>query len=100
MKIDLELGDKHGAKLRIQRNWFTGKFTYEFNGERHNIRCPANLATHFNFDFEKTYRFVVGHEEKYNIAIIHKRPFFFAGFRPQEFNIFVNGKLHHTYKGY
>ena len=100
LKLHLTLGDQEKIDLEIRRNWFTGTFTYSVDGKRHVLRDPLDPSTHFNVRFETIYRLTVGEKEEHKIVIVHTRPLFFAGFRPQEIEIFVNGELHETYKGY
>jgi hypothetical protein len=47
----------------------------------------------------KRYDFVVGINEKHNVAIEKKRKLFLAGLRPQRYRIFIDGQLAQTYEG-
>ena len=47
----------------------------------------------------KRYEFTVGGQEPHHVAIEKKRKLFLAGFRPQKYHIFVDGKLVQTYEG-
>ncbi len=47
----------------------------------------------------KRYEFAVGQQERHQIAIEKKRKLFLAGFRPQQYRIFVDGELVQTYEG-
>jgi hypothetical protein len=47
----------------------------------------------------KRYDFIVGVNEKHNVAIEKKRKLFLAGFRPQRYRIFIDGQLAQTYEG-
>jgi len=49
--------------------------------------------------FTKRYDFIVGVNEKHNVAIEKKRKLFLAGFRPQRYRIFIDGQLAQTYEG-
>jgi hypothetical protein len=46
----------------------------------------------------KRYEFTVGQLEQHQIAIEKKRKLFLAGFRPQQYRIFVDGNLVQTYE--
>jgi hypothetical protein len=47
----------------------------------------------------KRYEFTVGSRELHQIAIEKKRKLFLAGFRPQRYQIFIDGQLAQTYEG-
>jgi hypothetical protein len=47
----------------------------------------------------KRYELVVGVNEKHHIAIEKKRKLFLAGMRPQQYRVFIDGKLVQTYQG-
>ena len=47
----------------------------------------------------KRYEFTVGEHERHEIAIEKKRKLFLAGFRPQQYRIFIDGQLIETRKG-
>jgi hypothetical protein len=47
----------------------------------------------------KRYEFSVGAQEIHQVAIEKKRKLFLAGFRPQQYRIFIDGQLAQTYEG-
>ena len=47
----------------------------------------------------KRYEFTVGVEEPHLIAIEKERKLLLAGFRPQKYRIFIDGRLVQTYEG-
>jgi len=47
----------------------------------------------------KRYEFTVGAQEQHQIAIEKKRKLFLAGFRPQQYRVFVDGQLVQTHEG-
>jgi len=47
----------------------------------------------------KRYEFTVGTQEQHQIAIEKKRKLFLAGFRPQQYRVFIDGQLVQTYEG-
>jgi len=47
----------------------------------------------------KRYEFIVGINERHQVAIEKKRKLFLAGFRPMRYRIFIDGKLVQTYEG-
>lgn len=100
MKLKFEIGTSEKTILVIERNWVTGKFIYSENGVQNNLRSSLDPTTHFNTKLTHNYAFEVGKEEKHKIEIKHTRPLLFAGFRPQIFEIKINGEVHEKYKGY
>ena len=53
----------------------------------------------FSLSLTKRYEFIVGVDERHQVAIEKKRKLFLAGFRPQQYRIFVDGQLVQTYEG-
>lgn len=100
MNLKFKLGENKPVDLTIKRNWFTGNFVYFEDGEKHQLKNPLDLTTHFSFKLRWDYKFEVGKIEKYKIVVKHTRSRLFAGFRPQTYEIYVNGKLLKTYTGY
>lgn len=47
----------------------------------------------------KRYEFIVGVSEKHSVAIEKRRKLFLAGMRPQQYRVFIDGQLVHTYQG-
>jgi hypothetical protein len=47
----------------------------------------------------KRYEFTVGAHEQHQVAIEKKRKLFLAGFRPQQYRIYVDGRLMQTHEG-
>jgi len=47
----------------------------------------------------KRYEFIVGVNEKHSVAIEKKRKLFLAGLRPQQYRVFIDGRLVQTYHG-
>ena len=47
----------------------------------------------------KRYEFAVGVQEQHQIVIEKKRKLILAGFRPQQYRIFIDGQLVQTYEG-
>ena len=47
----------------------------------------------------KRYEFTVGAQEQHHIAIEKKRKLFLAGFRPQQYRVFIDGQLVQTHEG-
>ena len=47
----------------------------------------------------KRYELVVGVNEKHHVAIEKKRKLFLAGMRPQQYRVFIDGRLVQEYQG-
>lgn len=47
----------------------------------------------------KRYEFTVGLQEQHHLAIEKKRKLFLAGFRPQQYRVFMDGQLVQTHEG-
>jgi hypothetical protein len=47
----------------------------------------------------KRYEFTVGKQEQHQIAIEKERKLFLAGFRPQQYRVFIDGQLVQTHEG-
>jgi hypothetical protein len=47
----------------------------------------------------KRYELVVGVNEKHHVAIEKRRKLFLAGMRPQQYRVFIDGRLVQTYEG-
>jgi hypothetical protein len=53
----------------------------------------------FSLSLTKRYEFTVGVSEPHAVVIEKKRKLFLAGFRPQQYRIFIDGQLVQTYEG-
>jgi hypothetical protein len=53
----------------------------------------------FSLSLTKRYDFIVGVNERHQVAIEKKRKLFLAGLRPMQYRIFIDGQLAQTYKG-
>lgn len=53
----------------------------------------------FSVSLTKRYEFTVGVQEQHAIVIEKKRKLLLAGLRPQQYRIFIDGQLVHTYEG-
>lgn len=53
----------------------------------------------FSLSLTKRYEFEVGQDERHQVVIEKKRKLFLAGLRPQQYRIFIDGKLVQSYEG-
>ncbi len=100
MKLEFTIGGKEKLHIVIKRNWFTGSFTYAVNGKFQTLQSAWNPTTHFGLKLQRTYDFEVSTREKHRICIEKIRPLLFAGFRPQEYKVTVDGNRVAQSKGF
>lgn len=100
MKVTLTLGEKEKIELQLNRNQFTGKFTYTENGQVNLLRSPMDRSTHLPSGNTAYYRFTVGQNEKFDIRVVHTWPERFPAFKPQTYEIYVNGDIVETVTSY
>lgn len=53
----------------------------------------------FSLNLTKRYELTVGVNERHHVAIEKVRKLFFAGLRPQQYRVFIDGHLVQTYEG-
>lgn len=53
----------------------------------------------FSLSLTKRYDFIVGVNERHQVAIEKKRKLFLAGLRPMQYRIFIDGQLVQTHEG-
>jgi len=94
MKIAFDVGDQTAT---LTRNWLTGRCVLTVGDETRVVQSPFNPATHFSFNLERHWHYPLG---GHDIVIEKKRPLLVAGFRPQTYRIFVDGKLVVDQTGY
>jgi hypothetical protein len=70
------------------------------NGEPMARQSWLAPSTHFGFTLKRRHQFVVGKDEKHQVAIEKERPLIIAGVRPQTYRVFVDGQLIHEQSGY
>src|SRR5688572_24217788 len=100
MEIIFTLGEKEKTEIRLERNQFTGKFTYMENGLVKVLRSSTDNATHFPTGNIAFYQFTIGVNERFCIRVIHTWPERFPAFRPQTYEILVDGIVFKTITSY
>jgi hypothetical protein len=100
MNILVKIAGSENLEFVIKRNWFTGDFVYIINGQRNIIRSFFDVGTHVSVRLKKKYQFEVGDKEIHKIEIEHIRPLFFAGFRPHNYEVLIDGASYTSYHGY
>jgi hypothetical protein len=97
MNIDITLDNAEKTSVSLHRNSFSGSFTCMINGKVHKLRSLKRISTHLNLSFKKNFEIDVNGG---TLRIMHQRPVFFGGFRPNKYEVYFNDKLVAEYKGY
>lgn len=85
MRIAFDVGEK---KVEFRRNWLTGSTTFVVDGITKPLSDFLDLSTHFSVAHVKTWRLTLfGHQ----VEVKKTRPALFAGFRPQNYVVSVDG---------
>jgi hypothetical protein len=94
MRFSFFVGVAEQHQVDFSFDQFTGNLEIRVDGEPlvKDFRMLSLKLT-------KRYEFTVGAQERHNVAIEKKRKLFLAGFRPQQYRIFVDGQLVQTYEG-
>ena len=82
----------NGEEIEFKRNWFTGHFTYTFQGITRVLESGFDLGTHHSISLTRNYDVNVSQTI---ITVVKTRPLFFAGFRSHRYEFFIDGKLVH-----
>ena len=100
MEISFSVGKKEITELVICRHWLTGRVYYFENGKRKFLKNALSLTALFTVALKKDHEFSVGNTEQHNVKVEHIKPFFFAGFRPHTFKVYIDGKFYKESRGY
>jgi len=86
-----------GTPVAFSRNPFTGRCRLTSDTESRELDSPFDLRTHFSLALTKRWQCSIkGHE----VVVEKQRPLLMAGFRPQSYCIYVDGKLVQQASGY
>lgn len=94
MEIEFPIGD---VTARLKRGWFLGGMKICTPTEEVWLQHPAHPGTHFSFRLAQAWDRSIG---SHSVRVEKVRPLLFAGFRSQEFRIFVDGRLVAGASGY
>ena len=94
MEIEFSIGD---VPARLKRGWFLGGMKIVTPSEVIWLQHPAHLGTHFSFRLVQAWERAIG---GHSVRVEKIRPLLVAGARPQDFRVFVNGKLVAGASGY
>jgi len=100
MKFAVAVGDKERSRIDLLRNPWTGAFSVHADGRLVAQRSPYSLRSHFDFQVMRRYEFQVGRAETHQVVIEHWRPLILAGFLPQTYRVFADGRLVREVHGY
>ena len=94
MQFSFRVGTQEPHQVDFSFDQFVGNLEIRVDGEPlvKDFRMLSLKLT-------KRYEFTVGVQERHQIAIEKKRKLFLAGFRPQQYRIFIDGQLAQTYEG-
>jgi len=93
MKFTVEIGENEKQVIFFSFNKFWGNLRISVNGK--TILKDVRM---FSVNLVKQYEFKVGQTEIHNIRIVKIRPMLFAGFRTNEYKIYVDGNLYKEFK--
>ena len=94
MKFSFLVGAQEQHQVDFSFDQFVGNLEIKVDGQPlvKDFRILSLKLT-------KRYEFTVGNHEQHQVAIEKKRKLFLAGFRPQQYRIFIDGQLVQTYEG-
>jgi hypothetical protein len=94
VQFSFRVGTQEQHQVDFSFDQFAGKLEIRVDGQPlvKDFRMLSLRLT-------KRYEFTVGTQEFHQIAIEKKRRLFLAGFRPQQYRIFIDGQLAQTYEG-
>jgi hypothetical protein len=100
MRFAFEVGDGEKARVGFYRNPWIGTLRITADGQQVGFVNPTRLSTHFDFKWVKRYTFVVGQVERHEVTIEHERPVLVGGLWPNEYRVFVDGRMTEERHGY
>ncbi|PSK94021.1 hypothetical protein [Taibaiella chishuiensis] len=93
MKFEFEVGAKEKHTVSFRFNKFWGGLKIKVDGE-----TKVSDFRMYSPGLVETYRLIVGVQESYEVRIDKIRPQFFAGFRSNEYKVYLNDMLYKSYK--
>ena len=94
MQFSFDVGFEEKHRVDFKFDQFAGNLEIKVDGQP-LIRDFRMLS----LKLTKRYEFSVGNIEKHQVAVEKKRKLFLAGFRPQKYSVFIDGRLVQTYEG-
>ena len=94
MQFSFKVGNHEQHQIDFSFDQFIGNLEIRVDGQP-----VIKDFRMFSLSLTKRYEFTVGSEEQHHIVIEKKRKLLLAGARPQQYRIFIDGKLVQTYEG-
>ena len=94
MQFTLQVGDKK-SRIDLYRSPWTGAL--RISVDRHLLIKRSGPRMWFDLTAVRRYEF---HAASHDVVVEHERPLLFAGFRPHDYRVVVDGKLIHKQHGY
>jgi len=89
--------EANGTPVEFCRRWFTGGASLNTPGGTIRLQHAANPFTHFSLKLTRCWVANIAGAE---VHIVKTRPLFLAGFRPQRYDVLVNGNVVASQAGY
>ena len=93
MQFTFTVGANEPHRIDFSFDQFIGNLEIKVDG-----RTAITDFRTLSLSLTKRYELVVGEKEKHHVVIEKKRKLFLAGVRPQQYRVFVDGQLVHTYE--
>ena len=94
MQFSFTVGISEQHRVDFSFDQFIGNLEIKVDGQM--IVKDFRIAS---LKLTKRYELVVGVNEKHHVAIEKRRKLFLAGMRPQQYRVFIDGRLVQTYEG-
>lgn len=94
MKFSFTVGMDEPHQVIFSFDQFAGKLEIKVDGQ-----TVVNESRGFSLKLVERYDLWLGVREKHHVAIEKERKRFVAGWRPQQYRVFVDGQLQQTYDG-
>ena len=94
MNFSFNVGEHEQHRIDFSFDRFIGNLEIKVDGQT----ALKDFRT-LSLSLTKRYELVVGIREKHRVVIEKKRKLFLAGVRPQQYRVFIDGQLVHTYEG-
>lgn len=94
MNFSFTVGNDEQHRVDFSFDQFIGNLEIKVDGQ-----TAIKDFRMFSLKLTKRYELTVGVNERHHVVIEKKRKLFLAGARPQEFRIYIDGRLVQTYEG-
>lgn len=94
MNFSFTVGNDEQHRVDFSFDQFIGNLEIKVDGQ-----TAINDFRMFSLKLTKRYELTVGVNERHHVVIEKKRKLFLAGARPQQFRIYIDGRLVQTYEG-